>query len=171
MNGAVWQSPSLGFAVEYDAARWQVDSQTADSLTLTTKGPDTTLTLRGSRNSPGDLLSDELSSLATTFLGFGRDPAPENELLGTNVGLRPGPGGAYIGTRTGPQGSAVQESMAVMAATDGSVSVVATVVTGAAFPDERAHAFGLADQVLKSVAWPSDLRGSAARAFFHGRAG
>ena len=170
VNGVVWRSPDLGFAVEYDADHWHADAQTGDSLTLTTD-PDTTLALRGSRGSPRDVLHDQLSSLSSTFLGFTRDPAPENQLLGTNIGLRPGPGGAYIGTLRSPQGSAVQDSMAVMAASDGSVSIVATVVTGAASPDEKARVFGLADQVLKSVAWRSDLRGGGARTLFRGRPG
>jgi hypothetical protein len=159
-NGRVWRSPALGFAVEYSADRWRVDGEAPDGVTLTTSNPAGTLTLRGRRGSPRGLLDDELSALGRSFVGFTRDTVPADELLGTGVGLRPGPGGAYVGTRAAPQGWAVQESVAVMAAGEGTLSVVATVSTGVASPDGRSYVYRLADQVLKSVAWPSDLRSS-----------
>jgi hypothetical protein len=154
VNGRVWRSPALGFAVEYGAELWHVDGESPDGVTLTTSNPDGTVRLRGGRRPARDLLEDELASLRSAYLGFVTDAAPADQLLGTNVGLRAGPGGAYLGTRAAPSGIAVQEAIAVMAAGEHGLSVVATVSSSAGSSDARAYVYRQADQLLKTVEWP-----------------
>jgi hypothetical protein len=154
VNGRIWRSSALGFGVEYGAGLWRVDGETPEGVTLTTSNPDGTLRLRGGRSPARDLLEDELASLRSAYLGFAPDAAPADELLGTNVGLRPGPGGAYLGAHTAPSGIAAQDTIAVMAAGEGGLSVVATVSTSAVSSDARAYVYRQADQVLKTVEWP-----------------
>jgi hypothetical protein len=126
------------------------------------------VSVRGSRLPPRALLDDELDSLRGRYVSLVADPDPAAELLGTNVGLRPGPGGAYVGTRKAPSGLQVQDSIAVMAAGDGRVSVVGSVSTSTPSPGERAFLYKRADAVLKSVAWASDLARPGGGALLHG---
>jgi hypothetical protein len=75
------------------------------------------------------------------------------------VGYRDGVGGAYCGTVTTPQGEGDRLDVIVMAATDGHVTAVQSIVTedchkvdGPATSED----LKLAESVLNTVRWPGE---------------
>jgi hypothetical protein len=155
-----WKSSALGFQLEYPPY-FEIEDQSPSDIWLTA-GP-AELHVRGepaAKGSPKALMDDEVSFLTDNLLSFARDTDPQDQLLGTNVGLRPGPGDIYEGTVATPQGTQQQLVIAVMASGDRKVNVVATVLTD---PHHKEEVFQAADGVFKSVEWASDQRAPARR--------
>jgi hypothetical protein len=159
VNNAVWRSPALGYSLEYPKEVLHVASETPDGVVLEPPNQVVTYTVRGKRRSeasPQALFDDQVSFLKGNFVGLTADTDPAHELLGTNVGLVPGPGGVYGGVDGSPQGLSKPREVDVMAAGDGHVSVVVTASFGTdVSPDTRNTILQTGDEVFKSVQWGS----------------
>ena len=106
-----------------------------------------------SQYSPRALAEQRISSLQGQLLGWTHDTNPSDALLGSAVGLRPGPGGVFVGTVSSPQGPQTPVSVAVMAAGDGRVSIVVTAVAPGNNPGDKAAVYQRADDIIDSIEW------------------
>jgi ribosomal protein L32 len=153
-----WQSSGLGYSLRYDSEDWRVDSQDPDGVELESSDGSGLLSFSAApaaQVTPAGMLAGEVSSLKGDLLGFAADRDPSDELLGTNVGLRSGPGGVYLATITSPQAPQTPVSVAIMAATNGRVSIAATVITPADDEQEKSVIYQQADDIISSVQWAS----------------
>ncbi len=151
-----WQSSGLGFSLRYNNRDWSIADQGADGVQLQAGDGFSALIVRGapaSQASPAALLSAQASSLSGKLLGFARDTNPDDELLGTNLGLTPGPGGVYTGTIDSPQGPQAPVDVAIVAAGNGRVSIVATVVAPGNDSGDRQAVYARADDIINSIQW------------------
>jgi hypothetical protein len=151
-----WQSSGLGYSLRYNDNDWSVASQNADSLELQSADGFSVMIVNGaptSQATPSALINQQVSNLQGQLLGLSSDPAPADQLLGTQVGLTPGPGGVYTATVSSPQGPQSPVSIAIMAATDGNVSVAVTVVAPGDNPNDKQAVFQRADDVIDSIQW------------------
>lgn len=152
----LWQSSGLGYSLRYNANHWQVAAQDANGVQLSAGDGLSVLEVTGapqSQVSPSALFQQKVSALQGQLLGLARDTDPNNTLLGTNVGLVPGPGDVFVGTVSSPQGPQSPVSVAIMAAGDGKVSIVATVVAPGNNQADKAAVYQEADDIIDSVQW------------------
>ncbi len=147
----VWQSSDLGFSLRYPDSSWKVASQNANAVELQfSDGSVLTVNAAPATTSPAALIAAKLSSLGGQLLGLAADTDGADRLLGTNVGLIPGPGGAYTATITTPQGPQTPVHVAIVAAINANVTIVATVIT----PDNLGFSSPVAqraDDILDSI--------------------
>jgi ribosomal protein L32 len=151
-----WHSSGLGYALRYKNIDWKVGNQTANGVELESADGFSVLLVQGvlsSQASASQLLSGQLSSLSGQLLGLSRDSSPADDLLGTQVGLRSGPGGAYVGTISSPQGPQTPVAIAAQAASDGHVTIVATVIAPGDNDKDRHAVYQRADDVINSIQW------------------
>jgi hypothetical protein len=162
VNGVVWRSDELGYQFEYDAELWAVAEQDGRSVKLRANDQRFEVVLWVAAVPAGDasaqaLLDDRLAELGNDILGLTTDAAPTRQLLGSNIGYVDGPGGSFAGTADTPQGPGSPVTVAVMAASDGQITAVASVVSDIGDEDQiRRITFGLADSILNTFQWPSD---------------
>jgi hypothetical protein len=153
-----WRSSGLGFSLRYNDHEWSPSSTSPDQLVLEPTGDRigrlTVKAVRSSRASPASLLAGEVASLRGQLLGLASDPAPGDQLLGTNVGFRPGPGAVYTGTTSTPQGPQDPVALAIVAAGNGRISIVVTAVGAVNDVIERTDLYQSADDIINSVQWP-----------------
>lgn len=159
VNNTVWRSSALGFSVEYPKDVLQVASDTPRGVVLDVPSHIATYVVRGAparEASPKALYDDQVSKLGDDLTGLAADTDPAHTLLGSNVGLVPGPGGVFGGTLAPPQGLSRQQEADVMAAGDGQVSIVVTArFDSDVAPNVRDAILQLGDEVFKSVQWRS----------------
>jgi hypothetical protein len=159
VNNQVWRSSALGFTLEYSADVWRVSQEGPQGVVIVLPDNLATVTVVGARASdfsPQALLDDRLSFFRRNLVGLREDNDDDHRLLGTNVGLRPGPGGAYGATLASAQGLATPVAVDVMSAGDRGVSIVATLVFESGIkPETRLGILQNADEVFKTVVWPS----------------
>jgi hypothetical protein len=167
--GQEWTSKDLGYRLVY-RSNWGVDSQSDHDLRVHTgykDGPAVQLWVHGvatSEAAPEVALLDAISTWQEDVPALAFDcvvlpsvgdgcPHPEHELLGANVGYRNGVGGMWSGTSSS---SGTQLSVMGMAATDGQVTIVVTVITDAPFGGWNSKWQGLmgtADSIVNSIEW------------------
>jgi ribosomal protein L32 len=153
----VWRSSTYGYALEYSTAEWKVRNQGPGGLDLASRVAPVELVIQGGRFATAHaLLQAKVSQLRSQLLGFTRDPAVEDTILGSAVGYRAGAGQAYVGAVDTPQGVQDQVLLSVLAATANGVGVVATTVTDETSPALRRQVYLLADNVLNTVTWPGE---------------
>lgn len=157
--GTTWVSEDLGFAFDYDPEWWELEDEgdRSAALVIATTAGDVVFLIEGASaadNAPEAMLAEQVDDLEDRILGLTAEEDADRQLLGEPiVGYRDGVGGLYRGTLDTPQGPSTDVSVAVLAATDGEVSLVVTVVT----PDEiREPAFQLADSLLNTLRWPAE---------------
>ena len=157
--GETWQSDDLGFSLDYDPDWWEVVGEGDRSLELVIParaGPVTFLIEGASsaEQSPESMLAEQVDALDGLVLGLTPEDDTDQQLLGQPiVGYRDGVGGLYGGTLDSPQGPSMDVAVAVLAASDGEISLLVTVVS----PEEiREPAFVMADSLLNTLRWPSD---------------
>jgi hypothetical protein len=154
---AVWRSSRFGFALEYAPAEWRIQNQGPAGVELVSRVAPVDLVVEGGNSSsPRALLEAKVSDLRSRLLGFARDPAAADTILGSAVGYRNGAGGAYVGAIDTPQGVSDQVLVSVLSASSNNVGVVATTVTDETSPSLRRQVYLLADDVLNSVTWPGE---------------
>jgi hypothetical protein len=148
----IWRSTGLGFSLRYPSNQWSVSSQDANDLALQFSDGSVLIINAASSSSdgPAALIAAKLSSLRGQLLGLAADSNIADQLLGTNVGFIPGPGGVYTATITTPQGPQTPVHVALLAATNAGVSIVATVVTPNNLGPGSAIAQG-ADDIINSI--------------------
>ena len=153
-----WQSTGLRYSLRYITGQWTIASQTADDVVLESSDGISQIALHGAvapPATPAGLIAARRSALSGVLLGLATDTSVDDQLLGTNVGLVPGPGAVYRATTNLPQAPDAPVSVAVMAARAGPVSVVATVITPANNAGEQSTIFSEADDVLDSIQYPA----------------
>ncbi len=154
----LWQSPGLGYSLRYNANDWQVANQSPTAVVLQAGDGFSVLGVNGlpeSQATPAALMNQTISSLQGQLLGLASDSSLSDQLLGTNVGLTPGPGGVYTATVASPQGPQEPVSVAIMAAGNGSVSIDAAVITPGNNAQDQAAVYQQADDIINSVQWAS----------------
>jgi hypothetical protein len=151
-----WQSTGLGFSLRYPTREWSVASQGPDHVNLQSADGNGVLLvagIRGGQLSPSAAINAQLGSLQGQLLGLARDPSASDQLLGTNVGLVPGPGNVYTGTISSAQGPETPVAIAIVAAAQRGVTVVATAVAPADDPSAKAAVYQQADDIINSIRW------------------
>jgi hypothetical protein len=147
----------LGFSLEYDPELWSVAQQDAGFLILSAGGGAVALIVEGGPTSAFDdqLIFDARRSLMEgALLAFASDTDPAHTLLGTPIlGHRPGISGIFGGAIDTPQGPSIDMAVAIIAANDGQITMVATLIA----PVEiRGAGLAVADTVINTFTWPSD---------------
>jgi hypothetical protein len=162
---ASFTSPDLGFHVEYDENRWQVDPDLSDGHSLWLDGPGgSALWFQGepsSSRSPADLLSAQISLLQRSgFFDISFETNPRLVLLGPSLGYQDAVAGSglYRATYTSPQGISSRISIVLIAAAQGRTSAIATVITDSDLlpldvPNSKQPLYRLLDEVLDTFRW------------------
>ena len=151
-----WRSSQYGFSLQYPASVAKASQQTPSGLVLMTNvnGHSGTLVIKGfaATTPPAQAISKQVSGLKG-ISQLAHDGNSAHQLLGAGVGYRPGAGSAYVGDLTAPQGNQ-PASLVSEAASNGDVTVSATVVgtTSSTGPDSDLYALG--DLIINSVRWP-----------------
>jgi hypothetical protein len=153
-----WQSTTYGYSLRYGANDWRRAAQSATDLSLQNGDGISTISFHAapsSQASPRQLIDQKRSTLGGQMLGLAADTSPSDRLLGTGIGSRPGPGSAYVATTSTPQGPNTPVAIAIMAATDGNVTILVTVTAPANASDQKQLVYGQADDIINSVQWRS----------------
>ena len=154
----VWRSSDLHYSLRYPNSIWSVGNQNADDVVLDADNGDGAIIVRGARASqanPAAMIRAQVSSVQSQLLGVARDTHPSDQLLGTNVGLVPGPGVIYGGTIASPQGPQQPVVVAILAASTGGVTIGVMTVAPANNPGAAQQIFALADDIIDSVEFTS----------------
>ncbi|MFN2483674.1 MAG: hypothetical protein ABR509_01885 [Candidatus Limnocylindria bacterium] len=157
--GDIWSSDDLAFGFEYDGELWEIAAEDTRSveLVIPTRSGDVTFALDGASAAdaaPDALMNDRVDALSERILGLTPETDAELQPLGEPiVGYIDGVGGVYRGTLDTPQGPGADLAVAVLAASDGEISIVVTVITP---EDLRDAAFSIGDSILNTLRWPSE---------------
>ncbi len=151
-----WQSTGLRFSLRYRSREWSVASRGANHVALQSADGNGILLVTaasGSQFSPSAAINAQLGSLQGQLLGLVRDSSPSDQLLGTNVGLVPGPGSVYRATVTSPQGPETPVAIVIVAAARRGVTIAATAVAPADDMNAKAAVYQQADDMINSIRW------------------
>jgi hypothetical protein len=150
-----WRSSQFGFSLEYPASAVKVSRQTPSGVELAVdvSGRSGAVTIQGfgSGTTPAQAIGEQVSGLNGVSQLAG-DTNPAHQLLGAGVGHVAGAGRTYVGDVTSPQGSQ-PVSIASEAASDGRVTVSATVVGATSDTGNRSVLYAVADLIINSVRW------------------
>jgi hypothetical protein len=150
-----WRSSQYGFSLEYPASVVKVSHQTPGGVVLTVDvtGKSGAVTIQGfgAGTTPAEAIRDQVGGLSGVSQ-LAADTNPAHELLGAGVGYFAGAGRTYVGDVTSPQGSQ-PVSIASEAASDGRVTVSATVVGATSDSGYRSGLYAVADLIINSVRW------------------
>lgn len=150
-----WRSSQYGFSLEYPASVVKVSQQTPSGVVLAVDvgGKSGAVTIRGfgAGTTPAQAISDQVSGLGG-LSQLAADTNPDHQLLGAGVGYVAGAGRTYVGDVTSPQGSE-PVSIASEAASDGRVTVSASVVGATGDSGNRSDLYAVADLIINSVRW------------------
>ncbi len=103
---------------------------------------------------PQKLFDARQGLLKDRLLAYTTDDDAARVLLGNPIlGYREGVGGLFGGTLDTSQGPSTDFSVASVAATDGTITMVATVITPV---EVREAGLSIADSVVNSFTWPAD---------------
>ncbi|HUA46273.1 MAG TPA: hypothetical protein VMA77_13670 [Solirubrobacteraceae bacterium] len=151
-----WRSSRYGFSLDYPASVAKVSQQTPSGVVLTVDagGKNGAVTIQGfaTGTTPAEAISDQVGGLGGVSQLAG-DTNAAHQLLGAGVGYLAGAGRTYVGDVTSPQGSQ-PVSIASEAASDGRVTVSATVVGATSDSGTRSDLYAVADLIINSVRWP-----------------
>jgi hypothetical protein len=151
-----WRSSQYGFSLEYPASVVKVSQQTPSGVVLAVDvgGTSGAVTVDGfgGGTTPAQAIGDQVRALSGVSQLAG-DTNPAHQLLGASVGYLAGAGRVYVGDATSPQGSQ-PVSIASEAASDGRVTVSATVVGATGDSGSHSDLYAVADLIINSVSWP-----------------
>jgi hypothetical protein len=153
-----WQSSAFGFWLRYNGAHWSVPSggSAPDHVVLEDSGSGSLVIVHGASSSsasPAEEIGAEVNSLRSNLLGFTSDTNPDDQVLGTNVGFVPGPGGVYTGTIATSQGPQAPVAVAVVAAAQRGVTISVEVLALGGDPNVKAFVYDQADDIINSIKW------------------
>jgi hypothetical protein len=152
----VWTSSQYGFSLDYPASAARISQQTPGLVVLATDvdGKSGALAIQGfsAGTAPLTAISDQVSALQGVSQ-LARDGDPAHQLLGAGVGYLAGAGRVDVGDVTSPQGSE-PASVVSEAASNGRITVSATVVGATSASGTRSDLYALADLIINSVRWP-----------------
>jgi ribosomal protein L32 len=154
----LWQSSAYGYSLRYSDDDWSVGNQGSAGIELQAADGFSVLLVQSrpsSRTTPSAAISGELATLKGQLLGLTADARRSDQLLGTNVGLIPGPGSVYTATIASPQGPQDPVSIAIVAASSGGLTVWTTVITPGNNTQDQQAVFERADDVINSIRFPA----------------
>ena len=110
------------------------------------------------------MLKAERDLWSERLLGFAVDEEPARTLLGEPIlGYRDGIAGLFSGTLDTSQGPTLDMTVAVVAATDDTITAAAVLITPVALPlnsggelEVRDIVLNWADTVINTFTWPAD---------------
>jgi hypothetical protein len=150
-----WNSSRYGFGLEYPASVVKVSKETPSgvvlALNVTGKSGAVTVQGYGAGITPAQAITDQVGGLDGVSQ-LASDTNSAHQLLGAGVGYHAGAGRTYVGDVTSPQGSQ-PVSIASEAASDGRVTVSATVVGATSDSGARSDLYAVADLIINSVRW------------------
>jgi hypothetical protein len=158
VNEVVWRSSALGYSLQYSGDSWSIGGQSASAVELDSKHGDVSLIVSGTRGTGAELrgiLAARVSDLRGRTLGLAPDHDPRHAVLGPAIGYRSAVGASYAGTIDLPQGPQAPITAAVMAASDGRVTITVTAATTEIQGALRTGLLGSADSVVNTIAWGS----------------
>jgi len=150
---ATWQSSGLGYELTYDPRNWKVEGENADSVELQSADGISTIVINGAaatQATPAALLSAKVGALSSDLLGLQSDTSASDQLLGSHIGAVAGPGAVYKGTINTPQAPDTTVPIALMAASNGRLTILATVVS---YPQNVRFIYQQADGIIGSIDW------------------
>jgi hypothetical protein len=150
---ATWRSSGLGYALTYPSQYWKVEGENADSLELQSVDGVSTIVINGAtaaQATPAALMSAKIGVLRGDLLGMQTDTSPNDQLLGTHIGAIAGPGAVYKGTINTPQAPDTTVPLALMAASNRRLTILATVVSD---PRNVSFIYQQADGIVNSIQW------------------
>jgi hypothetical protein len=151
-----WTSSQYGFSLDYPASVASISKRTPSGVVLAIdfNGNSGALAIQGfpAGTAPSKAIGDQISAL-TGVSQLAPDGNTAHQLLGAGVGYVPGVGRVYVGDLTAPQGSQ-PASVVSEAASNGHVTVSATVVGATSASGSRSQLYALADLIINSVRWP-----------------
>lgn len=152
----VWTSSRYGFSLDYPASVARISQQTPSGVVLATHvhGSSGAVTIQGypAGTAPLTAINDQVSALKGVSQ-LSRDGNAAHQLLGAGVGYLSGAGRVEVGDLTAPQGSQ-PASVVSEAASNGHITVSATVVGATSASGSRSDLYALADLIINSVRWP-----------------
>ena len=163
----LYQDPATGFSVEFDPDLWSISNQNAGMLVLQALSGNVVLLFdvgQAGQWSPEALLNAERDLWSQRLLGLAEDAEPARALLGDPIlGYRDGVSGLFSGTLDTSQGPTLDMTVAVVAATDDTITAAAVLITPVALPlnqggelEVRDIVLGWADTVINTFTWPAD---------------
>jgi hypothetical protein len=134
---ATWRSSEFGYHLSYDKLSWSISGQSPRWVQLSWKGnPDDKNSfviidaVPASERSPAALMQADRDYVAKFALFINPDPEPAHRVLGAQIGLQDGVGGAFYGRTNAAQGVGNLFELAQEAAGDATTSVAVTAVAG-----------------------------------------
>jgi hypothetical protein len=154
---SVFRSAQSGFSLEYDGSLLSISHRDRAGLTLGVQFNDGTtgaLNIQAAPGlSPAAAIAARVKLLRGAVAQLTRDDDPADALLGPAVGLRAGGGQVLKGELEGPQGVSQSVQVAIEAANNGRVTLVATVLAPTQHSGPQSGLYSIADQVINSVKW------------------
>ena len=153
--GQVWTSSRYGFSLEYADGLWTVEQQDTTSIILSAGNGALVVYVEGfdaRDGEPQQLVQSGVDGLQDVVLGLTEENDPDRQLPGRPiVGYLPGEGAVLNGTLNSPQGPTADVTVVVLASTDDTISIRATILV-----DQRVRdrGFSVADGLLNSITWP-----------------
>ena len=157
VNQTVWRSSRYGFSLEYPANYLTVIDHGPAGVFFElhlNNGHTAGILVQGSaQTSPAQAIRNQIGGLGGVTQ-VATDTLPGDQLLGADVGNRPGAGGVYTGFLSAPQGVGNQVTMeSEAAAADGlTISVIVLAASSDSGPQSAAAYYG--DVVINSIRWP-----------------
>jgi len=152
-----YQDTALGFGLEYDPTIWSISQQEDGFLILSAGNGSVALIFEGGSADQFDaqaLFDARKNLMRDRLLGYTVDDDKARVLLGHPIlGYRQGVGGLFGGTLDTSQGPSTDFSVASVAATDGTITMVATVLAPVSI---REAGLAVADSIINSFTWPAD---------------
>ena len=166
--GRLWKS-GVGATIRYDAKIWRTLTADPDELRLLASSEEgdrlwvTVRTVPRAEMSPLELFQDQVSREERDKLGVEIDPIPEHMLLEPSIGFVAADdvNGAYSATLDPPPSPSVKVEFMLLAATDGTATVLVEALTDGEprTPKNEAPSpypiFQKADALLATFAWSS----------------
>lgn len=160
VNETVWQSSKYGYSLEYPGNYLTVVRQSPAGVFLElhlTNGDTAGILVQGSSGtSPAQAIRDQLGGLGGVAQ-LATDTIPADQLLGADVGNRPGAGRVYTGYLAAPQGVGNQLSLKSEAAKAGGITVSVIVLSASSDADPGSAPAQFGDAVINSIRWPGGL--------------
>ena len=157
-TGTTWRSPDLAFGVEFDPDGWAVTEENGRGAHLDGVGDlqDASLWIAASPAAdatPAQALAARLSALGDSVVGLAEDVAPEDRIMGANIGYVDGIGAVYGGVTDTPQGPGRRARVAILSASDGSLTITASLILVGGTADDWLAVRQAADSVLNTTTW------------------
>lgn len=142
--GRVWTSPELGFSFEYSTNALRVTSEDSRGVhfEITRDGSfQSDVWISGARateRSADELVRQRRDALAQRVVGLELDDGSPDRIVAPSLGSVSGAGAAYKGTLDSASGPTRPAAVAIMAAGNGTVNVVLSVLVAAPDLDHKA---------------------------------